>query len=354
MSPRSRRSCASGWVRDALHFDLQLEESRFTSVHWQGWDRKARCPPARRFARAWASTRALIARAQAFPANGLVAGTVTISPPPPKSIQHQGVTLTLKQALQAFDREGEVPVRETSWTLLEPGVISEPVTVPIEIDLASLAELLPSYAATHFELRHHLEIVAARPWWTFPVRRSEQLVIQASRAADAAAAPPVHLEVGDFGGLATFDCGAGAFATDGRIQGSVRLAGLSGSPPIAEVALVLGRTEAFGDPDVSSIRPQEADVEVRRWLLHTQPKAAHTEDTTLPVNIGIAAHAPGDAEKLLPSLPRTRAEKSGHLVGADHWLRLLLTAVDADGLKSWWASQPVTMLLPTGSAEGNV
>jgi len=284
----------------------------------------------------------------------MVTGTLTISPPPPKSIQHQGITITLKQAMQAFEQEGETPLRETQFTLLEPGVISEPVTVPIEIDLASL-QLLPSYGAKHFELRHHLEIVAARPWWTFPVRRSEQLVIQAPRAADPAAAEQqVHLEIGDFGGVATFDCRGAAFATDGRVQGSISLAGLSGAPPIAEVALVLGRTEAFGDPGISNIRPQELDVEVRKWLLHTQPKAPITEDTTIPVNIGISANAPADAEKLLPSLPRTQAEKSAHIVGADHWLRLVLTAVNPDGLKSWWATQSVTMLSPTGNAEGNV
>ena len=82
----------------------------------------------------------------------MVCGTLTVSPPPPKHIQHSGITITLKLALQIYSEEGELPLREHTWTLLEPGIITEPISLPIEVDLAPL-QLLPSYAAKRFEIR---------------------------------------------------------------------------------------------------------------------------------------------------------------------------------------------------------
>jgi len=312
-----------------------------------------------------------------FQANGEVSGKATLTPPAGKTITHTGVYCRFQLVAEAAEQESHKDLYIADWCLLGPGKLREEVELPFSIDLSKLPALPPSYRASQFQLAYYAGCVMNRPWWTFPVTRSERIYIEGSPQAvlrdtpatgDPEAVEPIVVD--DFGAVCTLTHDKGSYFVEsdsicGRYEfvGINKAASVAGHvdgkhelpPPIHEVALILGRTEIYG--------PSSADFVVRRWLLHTTPAPPITSDTSSTFRIPLSSattsaalpvrakqYALDETMELLPTLPDFFPVGEGvnmsNLMAARNWLRLELVTSTREGLKSYWNTHPVT-LLPT-------
>ena len=220
-----------GWLYDIFDAKLFFDDSTFTEV------------PDGFYAAVSPDSKA--EPLKAFDGKGAISGKLVVAPPEGREITHNGIEIIFSSnAIPHAYRQEYLTVVKKVWVLLEAGTIAEPIEVGFDIDLAEIG-LRDTFDGTIMSFRHTLGFRIVRPWYTFSVRGEEALAIR-NCAPPAKAPPPPQsslLVVDDFGGVATLDHGKCSFVAGSALIGTVTLKDLSTS--LAEVALLIGRTEAW-------------------------------------------------------------------------------------------------------------
>jgi hypothetical protein len=292
------------------------------------------------------------AQIKCFDGKGSVSGKLQISPPEGRDVTHNGVEIMLKSTVLvhgATDVNGDRDVVRKRWVLLEAGTIGDTIEVSFDIDLSEL-KLRDTFDGQKLLLRHALCYRIVRPWYTFTVSGEEPIVIRNCPEPTEGVPPPPEntiLTVDDFGGVCTLDHGKCSFSTDGRCIGTVAFSGMSASASVAEVALLLGRTEMWADS-------RGADATVRYHVIHSTDRAAITHDVTIPLDISLAAR--GSEEEgvdgplppsMLPLTPDDPELLATDVVSVTYWLRLLITTTPTEAGKQGgkhWSTHPIRLL----------
>ena len=241
--------------------------------------------------------------------------------------------------------------------LLEAGSVAEPVEVAFDIDLSEL-ELRDTFDGTNMNFRHVVGYRIVRPWYTFSVRGEEPICIRNCPPPFKAPPPPENsvLVVDDFGGVCTFDHGKCSFSADGRLVGTIAFSSMQGGTSVAEVSLLIGRTEMWGEAS-------GADATVRYHILHTSDQAPITCDATIPVDIGLASKGSESgigegpiAPSMFPLTPSDPELSKKDQASVTYWVRLLLAMAPKDAndkkVKSHWSTHPILVTPGSGSGSG--
>ena len=219
-----------GWLYDIFDAKLFFDDSTFTEV------------PDGFYAAVSPDSKA--EPLKAFDGKGAISGKLVVAPPEGREITHNGIEIIFSSnAIPHAYRQEYLTVVKKVWVLLEAGTIAEPIEVGFDIDLAEIG-LRDTFDGTIMSFRHTLGFRIVRPWYTFSERGEEALAIRnCAPPAKGAAATELLLAVDDFGGVATLDHGKCSFVAGSALIGTVTLKDLSTS--LAEVALLIGRTEAW-------------------------------------------------------------------------------------------------------------
>ena len=314
-----------------------------------------------------------------FDGNATLAGKLVVCPPEAREVYQDGIQITFSTLLGARARArspsplraratlSPPPVRphsadkgmggdrvtamEKKWQLLEPGVVSEPIEIPFDIDLFKLINLRESYTGTNFSVTHAIGYYIARPWYTFPVSGEQQIHVRKGVPATEVLRVPSgasRLEVADFGGRCDFHHTTSTFPLDGNLVGEIVFSEMEGAPPIREAALLLGKTEFWGDECADSI--------VRYWYVHKPSDTPITGELKMAVDVpfGKQADEPPSDAPFQPSIPKMTPDDPGCDPAAAkfevlYWLRLLVAADREPGAKGddkpqWWTTHPVTLI----------
>ena len=239
--PNDTMLAGPGWVNDIFQAEFVFDESSYSlvdddySVHLaRHTGSKAleglKSPP----------------QVKCFDGRGGLTGKLVITPPEGREVSHNGVEITLTSTAVTWVDTQDYDVVVKKWVLLEPGAIAEPIEVSFDIDLAELG-LRDTFTGATMALRHALQYRIVRPWYTFAVRGYEHIAIRYCPPPAEAPPPPdsTVLQLDDFGGVCAFDHGKCTFACDGRLVGTIAFTSMHQSVPIAEAAVVVGRTEMW-------------------------------------------------------------------------------------------------------------
>lgn len=249
------------------------------------------------------------------------------------------------------------------WLLLEAGSLAEPTEVAFDVNLAELgSELRDSFDGETMCFRHVLGYRIARPWYTFSVRDEEAIAIRNCPPPRHAPPPPddAVLVVNDFGGTCTLDHGTSVFSAErGRLIGSITFSQMQTQvpPQVAEVALLLGRTEMWG-------QDAGTDATIRYHVIHSSEHNAITCDCVLPVDIALtqAGSDSGQHEALPPSMaplvPVDPGCDQASVASVTYWVRMLLTMApcgpDSKDIKRHWSTHPIVVMPTDGDASDGV
>ena len=347
----SMLSGGPGWVNDIFKAEFVFESSSYTLIDDDYCVRLAQAQNDKSVLE-----QKVKPQVKCFDGRGALAGKLVITPPEGKDVSHNGVEITFTSTVDNFLETEEHDVIVKKWVLLEPGSIAEPIEVTFDIDLSEIG-VRDTFTGAVMALRHSLNYRIVRPWYTFAVRGEEHLAIRYCAPPPDAPPPPdsTVLTLDDFGGVCAFDHGRCTFACDGRLVGAISFTSMQHGVSIAEVAIVLGRTEMWKEGS-------GRDVVVREYMLHSPGQSPISHDVAIPVDVSLTAvgSEPGGVEgalppsmcPLVPSDPETQAE---HKVEVAYWLRLILkgAAVEAgvEGNK-YWTTHP--LLLEPSTEAGSV
>jgi hypothetical protein len=292
-----------------------------------------------------------------FDGKGAVSGKLVIVPPEGREVGHNGVEIILRSYCHLIDSVDTFPgdVVCKKWVLLEAGSIAEPIEVAFDIDLSEL-DLRDTFDGEKMCFRHMLGYRIVRPWYTFSVRGEEAIAIRNCPPPKDAPPPPVSstLVVSDFGGVCTLDHGKCSFSADGRLIGSITFSEMQPGTNVAEVALLLGRTEMWGESTGQ-------DATVRYHVIHPTQHAPISSDCTLPVDIALAQTGAESGQdgplppSVLPLVPVDPDCEKSNAVSVTYWVRVLLamtpSGADEKTVKKHWSTHPI-LLLPGTEAGG--
>jgi hypothetical protein len=334
-----------GWINDIFDAKLVFDSSGYTMVK-------------DRIAEINGGGEVKNPQMKCFDGKGAISGKLVIVPPEGREVGHNGVEIIFRSychLLDAIDTYTPGDVVCKKWVPLEAGEIGEPVEVAFDIDLSEL-DLRDSFDGEKMCFRHVISYRIVRPWYTFSVRGEEAIAIRNCPPPKDSPPPPISstLVVSDFGGVCTLDHGKCSFSADGRLIGSITFSEMQPGTEVAEVALLLGRTEMWGESTGS-------DATVRYHVIHPTQHAPISADCTLPVDIALAQTGAESGQdgplppSVLPLVPVDPDCDKTNAVSVTYWVRVLLAmtprGTEDKTVKKHWSTHPI-LLLPSTEAGG--
>jgi len=151
-----------GWFKDVFEVEVEIDGEREIASHSLLFQEKC----------------------QLFGADESVHGRVKITPPPNRTVWHDGVYVEVESNLSFFETLTTKDVKEISAEIQQPGYISEEAVIEFELDLRKLSkDFLETYDGELFNMHHAIIVTVKRPWWTFDVFKGVAVAIHKLQAA---------------------------------------------------------------------------------------------------------------------------------------------------------------------------